>query len=87
MFISKNSIPETETNQNLFQQFVAATGLSAIFANNSMKRACKRAGVDPDKFSKLDVQKVTLEFERILPLYLPPEEVIQRLRVLQSFSK
>ena len=49
---------EPEKEKTLFQRLVELCGLSSIFAHNSMKRACKRAGVDPEKLSKADVHKL-----------------------------
>src|SRR5689334_20632526 len=78
MFVTKNTA-ENGKGSELFRKFVATTGLSPIFAESSIRRACKRAGVDPEGFSKADIQKIISDMERILSLYLPPNEVQQRL--------
>lgn len=52
-----------------------------------MRRVCKRAGVDPENFSKSDIQKVLLILEPVLALYLSQEEADKKIALLQSLEK
>lgn len=68
----------------LFEQVVAASGLSAVFARSSVKRVLDRAGVDPANFRRGDLQRLMPEFERLLKGFLEGEAgpALERLHAL-----
>lgn len=68
----------------LFEQVVAASGLSAIFARSSVKRVLERGGVDPASFRRADLQRLMPEFERLLKGFLEDQApaALARLQAL-----
>jgi hypothetical protein len=72
--------------RNYFERLVEMSGLSPIFANHSLRRACKRANLDPDTLKKAEFPKIVPEIEKVLSLYLTSEEVKYRIRIMQSIE-
>jgi hypothetical protein len=68
----------------LFPRIVAASGLSAIFAETSLRRAFKRAGVDTESRSRAELERALPEIEHVLSLYLAPEEARRRAGLIRS---
>lgn len=54
----------------MFDKLVAASGLSPLFASNSIARACQRAGVDPQTLGAADLPKVMPEVQRSIRGFL-----------------
>ena len=59
----------------LFLQLVALSGLSSLFADRTMSRACARAGVDPVAMTAPELLRALPAIEEALALYLPPDEL------------
>lgn len=53
-----------------FAKLVEASGLSPLFASNSIARACRRAGVEPDNMGPDDVSRVVPEVQRAIRGFL-----------------
>ncbi len=71
----------------LFGKVVEATGISRIFAASSVRRACERAGVQPESLTRDELKKAIVYIEEAMRVYLPPEEVPQRLTQLNALLR
>jgi metal-dependent amidase/aminoacylase/carboxypeptidase family protein len=69
---------------SLFGQLVATSELSPLFAEQALRRALKRAGVEADRMAPGDVLAAEQEIERTIRTFLPEraEEVMARVRRL-----
>ena len=69
-------------NGSVFDEIVARSGLSPLFARNALERAVKRAGLDPTRMTRSDVPTALPEIERTLQTFVPREtdDIIVRLR-------
>lgn len=69
----------------LYLQLVAVSGLSSLFADRTMARACSRAGVDPAQLTSIELSRALPTIAEALAVYLPPDELasaITRIRGL-----
>ena len=73
-------------NVSLFEQLVAASELSPLFANRALRRALARAGVEPDRMRGDDVAVAAPEIERVVRMFVPDrvDEVMGRIRKLAT---
>jgi hypothetical protein len=68
---------------SLFQQLIAASGLSPIFARTTMKRACERSGVAAEHLTRDDLIKALPSIRQALETYLAPHMVEDRIRAIR----
>jgi hypothetical protein len=68
---------------NLFDRLVSVSGLPSLIAAASLQRAIGRVGVDPSQMTRADLDRAMPMIEKALRLYLPREEVDQRLEALR----
>ena len=71
----------------LYLQLVALSGLSNLFAERTMSRACVRAGVDPEQLTSAELLHALPVIEEALKVYLPPDELqgaMERIRGLAA---
>jgi hypothetical protein len=68
----------------LFDQVVALSGISELFAHHALARARERAGVQATRLSPLTLKSALPEIERTLRTFCPEEAeiVMSRLRTL-----
>lgn len=68
----------------LFAKLVEASGLSPLFAENALRRALLRAGVDPAKLTATTLTPALPELERTIYTFLPEEaeRVMKNIRAL-----
>ncbi|HEX7603569.1 MAG TPA: hypothetical protein VF316_18245 [Polyangiaceae bacterium] len=59
----------------LYLQLVAVSGLSSLFADRTVARACSRAGVDPMHLTSIELSRAIPAIEEALAVYLPPDEL------------
>lgn len=71
---------------DLFEQLVATSELSPLFANRALRRALTRAGVDPDRLRADDVTVAAPEIERVVRMFVPDRanEIMGRVRKLMA---
>ena len=69
---------------DLFGKLVEASGLSPLFAENALRRALVRAGVDPAKLSTTTLTTALPELEKTIFTFLPEdaERVMKSIRAL-----
>ena len=60
----------------LYLQLVAICGLSNLFADRTVARACTRAGLDPTKLTSAELAGALPVIEEALTVYLPPDELL-----------
>jgi len=68
----------------LFQQVVLASGISELFAEHAVARACERAGVDPRRLSRSSLKVALPEIEKVVSTFCHDEldEIVPRLHLL-----
>lgn len=68
----------------LFESVVAASGLSAIFARQTVTRALTRAGVDPKTLTAAGLRSALPELRKSLQPYLEgaTDEAMRRIEAL-----
>lgn len=69
-------------NNPVFEEIVAQSGLSPLFARNALERALRRAGVNRAQMKRADVAPALPEIERTLLTFLPRDavEVLEKIR-------
>ena len=69
---------------NLFDLVVENSGLAPVFARKALKRACERAGVEPNALSHSALRTALPEIERTIELYLKTDvrAVMARLQAI-----
>jgi hypothetical protein len=70
----------------IFENLVAASGLSPIFARSTMKRACERAGIPIETMNRADLTKALPSIRRVLETFLPPADVDARMRIISKLA-
>src|SRR4051812_45565383 len=75
---------ESKRAAGLFERLVAESGLASVIAAPAMRRALSRAGVNPATMTGSDLQSALSFIETSLHVYLPPEHVAQRMKILQE---
>ncbi len=68
----------------LFGKLVEVSGLSPLFAENALRRALQRAGVDPTKLTSTTLTAALPELEKTIFTFLPEdaERVMKSIRAL-----
>ena len=66
---------------------IAATGLSRVFAAATLTRLCERIGVSPTQLSPSDLQKLMPDLEKMLTVFLRPEEVAVGLQNVRALTR
>lgn len=69
---------------DLFGKLVEASGLSPLFAENALRRALLRAGVDPTRLTTATLALALPELEKTIFTFLPEdaERVMKSIRAL-----
>lgn len=69
---------------DLFGKLIEASGLSPLFAENALRRALLRAGVDPTKLTTATLTTALPELEKTIFTFLPEdaERVMKNIRAL-----
>ena len=65
-------------------RLVKESSLSAIFANQVVRRAVSRSGVDPNAAQPGDLDRILPELERALTLYLGAGPAAERCQVIRQ---
>ena len=60
----------------LYLQLVALSGLSSLFADRTIARACARVGVEPTHLTSAELSRAIPAIEEALAVYLPPDELL-----------
>ncbi len=71
----------------LYEEVLSASGLSELLAADVIGRVCTRAGLDPDKLTRAELDKALPALEKALRLYLGPvalKRSLERLRALAT---
>lgn len=65
----------------LFQRVVLASGISELFAEHAVARACERAGVDPGRLSPANLKIALPEIEKTVRTFCYDEidQIMPRL--------
>jgi len=68
----------------LFRKVVTTTGISELFADHAISRACERAGVDPRNLSPASLKVALPEIEKTVRTFCPDEleRIMPRLQSL-----
>jgi hypothetical protein len=53
----------------------------------ALERACRRAGVDPARFTTADLQRVLPEIESTMRTFLSPEVVAARMAEISKLAR
>ena len=64
---------------SLFEQVVQRSGLSPVFARGTIQRAFARVGVDAAKMRRDDLERALPSLQAALGVFLPPQELKERL--------
>ena len=72
---------------DLFTRVVAASGLSSIFAERAIERALRRAGLDPDTFTRAELKRGLPELERVLGTFMGPDDVGARIARIKRLGE
>lgn len=70
----------------LFESLVAASGLSPIFARSTLKRACERAGIDPNMMTRSELSRALPSIRKALETFLPPPDVDKRMKEISKLA-
>jgi hypothetical protein len=73
--------------RDLFLELVRASGLSPVFAERSFERVLTKAGLTRDNLTKTHIRSLLPGIEKTLLLYLPPDEVSQRVVALRALAE
>ncbi|UQA62102.1 hypothetical protein [Polyangium aurulentum] len=63
----------------MFEQVVQKSGLSPVFARGTIQRAFARVGVDAAKMRRDDLERALPSLQAALGVFLPPQELKERL--------
>ncbi len=74
-------------DEGLFQAVVAMSGLAPIIAPAVVRRALQRAGVEPAKLSGAGLLRAIDSLESALKVYLPANEVAERIAALRRLAR
>ncbi len=72
---------------SLFQQVVVESGLSAMLGPGAIRRACIRAGVDPQQLSRTDLLRAIPNIEATLHAYLSSVETKNRVAAILRLTR
>jgi len=70
----------------LFVRLVEVSRLSPLFAESTIARACKRAGVQPDALCRADLPTVMPEVQRAIQGFLEDDDRERVFAELDSLS-
>ncbi|WP_394826933.1 hypothetical protein [Pendulispora albinea] len=71
----------------LYERVLAASGLSRIFVDGVLRRACSRANVNVDTMSPEGLRKALPFIEESLRIYLAPSEVDRRVGAIRKLAE
>lgn len=71
---------------DLFEQTVAASRLSPIFARSAIQRALRRAGVDPGALSRRSLRQALPEIARAIEPFLQ-SEALQVMKDIEALAE
>lgn len=68
----------------LFRRVVVASGISSLFADHAIARACERAGVDPNTLTPATLKLALPEIERTVDTFCHDQRdaIIARLHAI-----
>lgn len=69
-----------------FDEIVRQSGLSEVFAADTITRALARVGLTPEQVKPADIPRVLPHLERALRIFLPKDELPARLAAIQKLS-
>ncbi len=69
---------------SLLEQVAAASGLARPFAVASIRRACTRSGVDPDRMSRSELRRALSDIRQVLEIYLNGPEVVEHMKEIEA---
>ena len=75
------------SDEPLFQQVVAVSGLAPVIAAPAIGRALTRAGVEPSRLTARDLDKALPSIETSLNVYLPAARVSERMQALRNLAR
>lgn len=69
---------------DLFAKLIEVSGLSPLFAENALRRALLRAGVEPAKLTSTTLTNAIPELEKTISTFLPEDadRVMKNIRAL-----
>lgn len=71
---------------SLFDQVVATSGLSEVFAADTIERACVSVGVQPQQLRREDLARLATQLERTLKIFLGPDEARRRVEAISTLK-
>jgi DNA-binding response OmpR family regulator len=71
----------------LFEQIIAASGLSDVIARGTLQRALRRSGIDYETLSPGDLVRALPALREALSLFLPPPEVERRVQTMAALAR
>jgi DNA-binding response OmpR family regulator len=72
---------------DLAARVIAASGLSDLFAQSSIERACQRAGVDSRTMTVAELRWVLPHIQRILSLFLPAADAEKSMQAIEALAR
>jgi PAS domain S-box-containing protein len=72
---------------SLLFRAIVETGVSSIIGPRTMVRVCSHAGIDPRTSSAADVERALPALREALGIFLPPEQVEQRIAAVSAFAR
>jgi hypothetical protein len=76
-----------QKTEDLFNSVVGASGLAPLIAASVIRRACQRAGVDPQGFNQTGLTQALQSIETSLRVYLPAPEVTERIAAMKRLVR
>ncbi|WP_394837740.1 hypothetical protein LVJ94_12580 [Pendulispora rubella] len=71
----------------LYERVLASSGLSRIFVDGVLRRACARANVNVDTMTPDGLRKALPYIEDSLRIYLAPTEVERRVGAIRKLAE
>ena len=71
----------------LFEQLIERSGLSPVFARNSLTRAIARANATPETLTAEQLREALGEVARVLRVFLDEAEVSRRLSDIERLAR
>jgi len=71
----------------LYERVLSESGLSRIFVDGVLRRACSRANVNVDAMSSEGLRKALPFIEESLRIYLAPSEVDLRVGAIRKLAE
>lgn len=72
---------------DVFREVVSATGLSTVFADETVRHCCERVGLDPHRLRSEDVPTLLPELEKALRIFLGKAQAPERVKAVASLAR